>query len=139
MLPGNGRGYSPTLTAKDEYGASTNKMIRFKKSTDYFVVSPAQPFPAEKMPRRASIQVQKSISAGGTFKVEVCNNPYAPEPVWEDCTNEVENSLVHVFENDLDLSGKHGLGVRVTVGRAENGEACWVSSISGNFETYMAG
>ena len=139
ILPGRDRSYLFQLTAADEYGASTSIMVRFKKSADYFVVSPAQPFLAEKMPRRASIQVQKNISAGGTFKVEVCNNPYAPEPVWEDCTNEVENGLVHIFENDLDLSGKHGLGVRVTVGRAEDGDACWVSSISGNFETYMEG
>lgn len=139
VLPGNDRNYLFQLAVADEYGASMTKIVRFKKSTDHFVVSPAQPFPADKMPRRARIQVQKSISAGGTFKVEVCNNPYAPEPVWEDCTNEVENGLTHVFENDLDLSGKHGLGVRVTVGRAEDGDACWVSSISGNFETHMEG
>lgn len=139
VLPGNDRSYLLQLTAADKYGASTSKMVRFKKATDYFVVSPAQPFPAEKMPCRAKIQVERSISEGGTFKVEVCNNPCAPEPVWEDCTNEVENGLVHVFENDLDLSGKHGLGVRVTVGRAEDGDACWVSSISGNFETYREG
>ena len=131
--------YTPYITATDEYGSSTSKPIRFKKETDYFVVSPLQPFPAEKMPRRVRLEVVKNISEGGTFKVEVCNNPYAPEPVWEDCTNEVENGIIHVFTNDLDLSGKHGLGVRVTVGRAEDGEPCWVSSISGNFETYMEG
>ena len=139
VLPGNGRSYSPYLTAVDEYGAGATKIIRFKKSTDYFVVSPVQPFPADRMPRRAKIQVERSISEGGTFKVEVCNNPYAPEPVWEDCTSEVEQGAVHVFTNDLDLSGKHGLGVRVTVGRAEDGDACWVSSISGNFEIYREG
>lgn len=139
VLPGNGRTYSPYLTVEDEYGASTNKMLRFKKITDYFVVSPAKPFPSEKMPRRARIQVERSVSEGSTFKVEVCNNPYAPEPVWEDCTGEVEQGAVHVFANDLDLSGKHGLGVRVTVGRAEDGDACWVSAISGNFEIYREG
>lgn len=139
VLPGNGRSYSFYLTAADEHGASTNKVVRFKKAADYFVVSPAQPFPAEKMPRRASIKVERNISEGGSFQVEVCNNPFAPEPIWEDCTSEVEQEKVHTFVNDLDLSGKHGLGVRVTVGRAEDGDACWVSSISGNFETYMEG
>lgn len=133
------RNYTPYITATDEYGSSTSKPIRFKKETDYFVVSPLLPYPAEKMPRRVHLEVVKNISEGGTFKVEVCNNPYAPEPIWEDCTTEVEQGQVHIFENDMDLSGKHGLGVRVTVGRAEDGDSCWVSSISGNFETYMEG
>ncbi|NBI17024.1 hypothetical protein D1841_03670 [Neglecta sp. X4] len=139
VLTGNGRTYSPYITATDKYGASTSKMLRFKKETDYFVVSPVRPFPAEKMPRRARLEVERNISDGSTFKVEVCNNPYAPEPVWEDCTDAVEQGNVYVFVNDLDLSGKHGLDVRVTVGRAEDGDACWVSSISGNFEIYMEG
>jgi hypothetical protein len=78
--------------------------------------------------------VNRDIPAGGTFKVEACNNPYDVQPVWEDCTNAVISGLAHVFENTTNTATQFGLNIRVTVERGDALTACWVSGIGGNFE-----
>lgn len=99
-----------------------------------FVISLSEPLEANRQPTRCNIKVNRDIPAGGTFKVEACNNPYDVAPIWEDCTNAVIAGLAHVFKNKTNTAVQFGLNIRVTVERGDALTACWVSGIGGNFE-----
>lgn len=123
-----------TITATDSAGNSATRTLTFTKAINSFVITLTEPLEAESQPTRCNINVNRDIPAGGTFKVEACNNPYDVQPVWEDCTNAVISGLAHVFENTVNTATQFGLNVRVTVTRGDALTACWVSGIGGNFE-----
>lgn len=123
-----------TITATDSAGNEAVRTLTFTKAINSFVIYLSAPLEAVQQPRRANVVVTRNIPAGGTFKVEVTNNPFDPSPAWEDCTNAVLQGVAHVFENTENAAVQYGLNVRVTVGRGEALSECWVSSIGGNFE-----
>lgn len=123
-----------TITATDSAGNSAVRTLTFTKSIAGFVITLSAPLEADSQPTRANVKVTRDIPAGGTFKVEVTNNPFAASPVWEDCTNAVIQGVAHVFTNKIDTAAQYGMNIRVTVQRGDALTACWVSGIGGNFE-----
>ena len=123
-----------TIKATDSAGNSATRTLTFTKAISSFVITLTEPLEAESQPTRCNINVNRDIPAGGSFKVEACNNPYDVSPVWEDCTNAVVAGHAHVFENKTNTATQFGLNVRVTVERGDALTACWVSGIGGNFE-----
>ena len=123
-----------TITATDSAGNSAVRTLTFTKSIAGFVITLSAPLEANSQPTRANVKVTRDIPAGGTFKVEVTNNPFDASAVWEDCTNAVISGLAHVFENTVNTATQFGLNIRVTVERGDALTACWVSGIGGNFE-----
>ena len=123
-----------TITATDSAGNSAVRTLTFTKAIDGFVITLTEPLEAEIQPTRVNVIVTREIPAGGTFKVEVSNNPFDVTPTWEDCTNAVLRGMAHVFENTVNAATSFGLNVRVTVGRGSALKTCWVSGIGGNFE-----
>lgn len=123
-----------TITATDSAGNEAVRTLTFTKAINSFVIYLENPLEAEQQPRRVNVVVTRNIPAGGTFKVEVTNNPFDPSPAWEDCTNAVLQGVAHVFDNTENAAVQFGLNVRVTVSRGEALSECWVSSIGGNFE-----
>lgn len=123
-----------TIVATDTAGNSATRTLTFTKAISGFVVTLEEPLEATTQPTRCNITVNRDIPAGGTFKVEVCNNPFDVSPVWEDCTNAVLAGLAHVFENTINTATSYGLNIRITVNRGDALTACWVSGIGGNFE-----
>ena len=83
---------------------------------------------------RIMVVVTRNIPVGATFKVEVCNNYFDTNKVWENATEAVLSGLVHVFSNKVKTSSQWGVVVRVTVNRNGATGACYVSAIGGNFE-----
>ena len=122
------------IVATDSAGNSATRTLTFTKAINSFVINLSEPLEAQNQPTRCNINVNRDIPAGGTFKVEACNNPYDVQPVWEDCTNAVISGLAHVFENTVNTATQFGLNIRVTVERGDALTACWVSGIGGNFE-----
>ncbi len=110
------------------------RTLTFTKSISGFIITLATPLEAEAQPTRANVKVTRDIPAGGTFKVEVTNNPFDASPVWEDCTNAVVAGHAHVFANTMNTAASYGLNIRITVNRGDALTACWVSGIGGNFE-----
>ena len=123
-----------TITATDSAGNSTVRTLTFTKSIAGFVITLSAPLEADSQPTRANVKVTRDIPAGGTFKVEVTNNPFDASPVWEDCTNAVVQGVAHVFTNKINTAAQYGMNIRVTVQRGDALTACWVSGIGGNFE-----
>lgn len=122
------------IVATDSAGNSATRTLTFTKAINSFVITLSEPLEAESQPTRCNITVNRDIPAGGTFKVEACNNPYDVAPIWEDCTNAVIAGLAHVFKNKTNTAVQFGLNIRVTVERGDALTACWVSGIGGNFE-----
>ena len=122
------------IVATDSAGNSATRTLTFTKAINSFVISLSEPLEANRQPMRCNIKVNRDIPAGGTFKVEACNNPYDVAPIWEDCTNAVIAGLAHVFKNKTNTAVQFGLNIRVTVERGDALTACWVSGIGGNFE-----
>ena len=123
-----------TITATDSAGNSAVRTLTFTKSIAGFVITLSAPLEANSQPTRANVKVTRDIPAGGTFKVEVTNNPFDASPVWEDCTNAVVQGVAHVFTNKINTAAQYGMNIRVTVQRGDALTACWVSGIGGNFE-----
>lgn len=123
-----------TITATDSAGNSAVRTLTFTKSIAGFVITLSAPLEADSQPTRANVKVTRDIPAGGTFKVEVTNNPFDASPVWEDCTNAVVQGVAHVFTNKINTAARYGMNIRVTVQRGDALTACWVSGIGGNFE-----
>lgn len=123
-----------TITATDSAGNSAVRTLTFTKSIAGFVITLSAPLEANSQPTRANVKVTRDIPAGGTFKVEVTNNPFDASPVWEDCTNAVVQGVAHVFKNKINTAAQYGMNIRVTVQRGDALNACWVSGIGGNFE-----
>ena len=123
-----------TITATDSTGKSAIRTLTFTKSISGFIITLATPLEAGAQPTRANVKVTRDIPAGGTFKVEVTNNPFDASPVWENCTNAVVQGVAHVFENKINTAAQYGLNIRVTVERGDALSVCWVSGIGGNFE-----
>ena len=122
------------IVATDSAANSATRTLTFTKAINSFVITLAEPLEAVSQPTRCNIKVNRDIPAGGTFKVEACNNPYDVAPIWEDCTNAVIAGLAHVFKNKTNTAVQFGLNIRVTVERGDALTACWVSGIGGNFE-----
>lgn len=123
-----------TITATDSAGNSAVRTLTFTKPIAGFVITLSAPLEADSQPTRANVKVTRDIPAGGTFKVEVTNNPFDASPVWEDCTNAVVQGVAHVFTNKINTAAQYGMNIRVTVQRGDALTACWVSGIGGNFE-----
>lgn len=123
-----------TITATDSAGNSAVRTLTFTKSIAGFVITLSAPLEADSQPTRANVKVTRDIPAGGTFKVEVTNNPFDASTVWEDCTNAVVQGVAHVFTNKINTAAQYGMNIRVTVQRGDALTACWVSGIGGNFE-----
>lgn len=122
------------IIATDSAANSATRTLTFTKAINSFVITLAEPLESGSQPTRCNIKVNRDIPAGGTFKVEACNNPYDVAPIWEDCTNAVIAGLAHVFKNKTNTAVQFGLNIRVTVERGDALTACWVSGIGGNFE-----
>ena len=122
-----------TITATDGVDTSV-RTYNFTKSVNSFTIQTATPMAASTRPTRIKVSVLKTIPPEATFKVEVCNNGYDSQPVWEDATSSMNNNLVHLFTNTTKTATNWGVLIRVTVNRNGGSGACYVSSIGGNFE-----
>lgn len=128
----NGR-HTLTLTATDGID-TTVRTYTFVKLVNSFAIRNANPWVSATMPTRIMVVVTRNIPVGATFKVEVCNNYFDSNIVWEDATDAVLSGLVHVFTNKVKTAAQWGVVVRVTVNRNGATGACYVSAIGGNFE-----
>jgi hypothetical protein len=122
-----------TITATDGIDTSV-RTYTFTKLVESFTIQNATPWDASSRPSRIMLVITRNIPSGAKFKVEVCNNGYDANPMWESATAAVTSGLVHPFVNNVCSANKWGVLVRVTVERNGASGACYVSAIGGNFE-----
>jgi hypothetical protein len=133
MRQSNGS-HTMTITATDTSGNSTVRTYNFTKSINSFSVMNTFPYESTTRPSRIKLSITRNIPAEASFAVYVCNNGYDKTPTWEDATDSVIGSTVHVFENSTKTNELWGVKVRVEVARGAADGPCYVSQIGGSFE-----
>ena len=130
---GNGT-HMLTITATDSFGNSSVRTYVFTKSVNSFSIMNTFPYESATRPTRIKLSIPRNIPAEASFAVYVCNNGYDKTPTWEDATDSVIGSTVHVFENSTKTNELWGVKVRVEVARGAADGPCYVSQIGGSFE-----
>ena len=122
------------IVASDGFSEAV-RTYTFVKNVTTFVVQRIEPIPSTTQPKSIIVTLVKHLPAEALLKVEVCNNGFDTEPIWEDITNKVIYGRVHNFDNATKEVGKGwGVNIRVTVDRNGGEGACYITEIGGNFE-----
>lgn len=94
----------------------TEKIFKFDKDRTKLIVQLAQPIETDVAAQKAIANVVWYIAPGATGKIEVTNNAFDDDPVWEDATNEATEVFVpHTFTNRSKTATKWGFSMRVTI------------------------
>ena len=97
------------ITASDGNGGTAVRNITFSRTVTR--IAAARAFNTDAKVTKVFVSLYPSDRpAGSTLHLEVTNNPFDTNPVWEDIT-EKANRLVHTFTNSTVANG-YGLGYR---------------------------
>ena len=97
------------ITASDGNGGTAVRNITFSRTVTR--IAAARAFNTDAKVAKVFVSLYPSDRpAGSTLHLEVTNNPFDTNPVWEDIT-EKANRLVHTFANSTVANG-YGLGYR---------------------------
>lgn len=97
------------VTASDGNGGTAVRNITFSRTVTR--IAAARAFNTDAKVTKVFVSLYPSDRpAGSTLHLEVTNNPFDTNPVWEDIT-EKANRLVHTFTNSTVANG-YGLGYR---------------------------
>lgn len=97
------------VTASDGNGGTAVRNITFSRTVTR--IAAARAFNTDAKVTKVFVSLYPSDRpAGSTLHLEVTNNPFDTNPVWEDIT-EKANRLVHTFANSTVANG-YGLGYR---------------------------
>lgn len=98
------------ITASDGNGGTAVRNITFSRTVTR--IAAARAFNTDAKVTKVFVSLYPSDRpAGSTLHLEVTNNPFDTNPVWEDIT-EKANRLVHTFANSTVANG-YGLGYRL--------------------------
>jgi hypothetical protein len=123
-----------TITAADQYGAGATRTYAFTRSETQIDVSLYAPLPADAMPERVILSIERRVPSGAALQILVCNNGNDDSPTWEDCSAQVSAGILHRFVNEEKTADNWGVNVRVLVNRNGAEGDCYISSIGGNFD-----
>lgn len=93
----------------------------------------AEPLDAPVPPVNAKITVECGLTPESTLKVEATNNPYDDVPIWEDCTEAVQNDTWHNFGTRAHNTDKCGLNIRVYIKNDNPDDFSWITGVTGEF------
>lgn len=122
------------ISVTDVVGDTTMRNLTFTKLVDTLTITLKDPRESLVQPKYVLLNIARNIPTGATWLVEVSNNPFDTNPVWEDMTADVEANRAHIFTNTVNAASKKGLNLRVTARRNAALDPCWISSIDGSFE-----
>ncbi len=116
---------------------SSNNLITHRVSVEKVILETqltSSVIELREMPKVVAMTVNRHISQGAEFKLEVSNNAQDKIPTWEDMTQAVERGDKYYFKNKKKTSARWGFAIRMTLKRGTATETSWVSEIKGNYE-----
>lgn len=122
------------ITATDVYGASAVRTVTFTKNVTSLSFTLEIPLDADDQITRAVESMVAAIPSGAVITIEVCNNGYDANPIWENVTQRVLNGEKFFFSNTQKTADKWGYNVRVNVHRGTATGDCYVATMTGFFE-----
>ncbi|MGK5512064.1 Ig-like domain-containing protein [Brevibacillus formosus] len=104
-----------TITATDQYNASSKRTFTFKRAVDGIELATTAILPADAQPTRVILSLNGTIPDGANLNVQVCNNAHDVSPTWEDMSQSVKNGRPYVFTNTTSTSGKWGIRFKISI------------------------
>lgn len=104
-----------TITATDQYGASSTRTYTFKRTVDGIELETRTPLPADAQPYRMVLTLNAQYPQNAVVNVQVCNNGYDENPTWEDATSAVLNKRPYVFTNTSKTAENWGIKIKISI------------------------
>lgn len=104
-----------TITATDQYNASSKRTYTFKRAVDGIELATTAILPADAQPTRVILSLNGTIPDGANLNVQVCNNAHDVSPTWEDMSQSVKNGRPYVFTNTTSTSGQWGIRFKINI------------------------
>mgnify|MGYP001770201780 CR=1 FL=1 len=104
-----------TITATDQYGASSTRTYTFKRTVDGIELETRIPLPADAQPYRMVLTLNAQYPQNAVVNVQVCNNGYDENPTWEDATSAVLNGRPYVFTNTTKTALDWGIRIKISI------------------------
>ena len=104
-----------TITATDEYGATSTRTYTFKRTVDGIELETRTPLPADAQPYRMVLTLNAQYPQNAVVNVQVCNNGYDENPTWEDATSAVLNGRPYVFTNTTKTALDWGIRIKISI------------------------
>lgn len=102
------------IIASDALGGSSSKTITFSRKITKLQIVMKNAIETDAKATKILVSPQWTTT-GGVGKVEVCNNGFDSNPVWEDATTMVVLNRPHLFTNTSKTASKWGIKIRITV------------------------
>lgn len=107
--------HSLTITATDQYGATSTRTFTFIRTVDGIELMTTTILPADEQPSRVILSLNGSIPSNANLNIQVCNNAHDPSPTWEDMTDSVKNKRPYVFTNTTSTTGQWGIQFKISI------------------------
>ena len=122
-----------TVIPADSYSSGTSLTASWTKDVRAASITLAEPLSVAGDIEVAILSVSGSIPADAAYKVEVTNNALDPNPVWQDCTEEVKAGENIVFENRTNANGA-AFNFRISVSRGASETGGHIDAVRGAFQ-----
>lgn len=122
-----------SITATDEQGESSTRMVTFTKQQDISLMleqAILNDINKTARPSEATLALGVYIPTGSILSVEICNNGFDENPKWEDCTREALKGENYLFKNADKTSEKWGVNMRVIIKRNTATETPFINGLS---------
>lgn len=101
-----------TITATDQYNASSKRTYTFVRTVDGIELVTNTPLPADEQPNRMVLTLNGQYSPND-LQVLVCNNGFDVNPTWEDATQSALNNRPYVFTNTVKTAADWGILIKI--------------------------
>lgn len=101
-----------TITATDQYNASSKRTYTFVRTVDGIELVTNTPLPADEQPNRMVLTLNGQYSPDD-LQVLVCNNGFDDTPTWEDATQSALNNRPYVFTNTVKTAANWGILIKI--------------------------
>jgi hypothetical protein len=109
------------IIASDALGGSSSKTITFSRKITKLQIVMKNAIETDAKATKILVSPQWTTT-GGVGKVEVCNNGFDSNPVWEDMTTMSVLNRPYTFTNSTKTAAKWGIKIRLTLTKNEGYE-----------------
>lgn len=130
---GKGR-HTIKIVAVDALGLKSQRLYTYTAIAKRLIVMDAKIKDSENMPTRAVVSCIADVSVPDIEKMEITNNANDESPVWEDCTEIVNQNRPYYFTNTKKTEDHWGVRQRYTVLEKSSKETTYFSGMGGSYE-----
>lgn len=126
-----------SVTATDNQGMSSTRSFTFTRLVQEIMLDGlVEPFETDIAAERILLTPDWQLPLGAEVLVEVCNNAFDDEPVWEDCTIPAKMGRGYAFLNTEKTADKWGVNFRFRIRKGSSTSETSFSGIGGAYDVH---